>query len=180
MRCKRPHRRLIQRWHAARLLDLDIRRPAVARDVKRHIDPLRMRDARVHFVLQPVLRNFLLHHPHVPGVAGCQNRPPPPVKSKPPLAPPALNIPYGPLTGPPSPNGTTLLASSCGGCGSGFRRVGVRWLWLGLLFGFLLRNRNRVRVLSLPTVLGLRFRHALGLVRQHVLGLHWIGAAEAR
>src|ERR1051325_3601082 len=50
--------------------------------------------------------------------------PPPPVKPNPPLAPPTLNVPYGPLIGPPWPNGTMLFASSTG-CGSGFRLVAL-------------------------------------------------------
>src|SRR5438132_1413341 len=51
--------------------------------------------------------------------------PPPPVKPNPPFAPPALNVPYGPLTGPPCPKGTTLLASSTGGGGD----FGTRFGW---------------------------------------------------
>src|SRR5256885_13328673 len=50
--------------------------------------------------------------------------PPPPVKPNPPLAPPTLNVPYGPLTGPPWPNGTMLFASSTGSV-PGFRLVAL-------------------------------------------------------
>src|SRR5579863_4008974 len=63
--------------------------------------------------------------------------PPPPVNPNPPLAPPALKVPYGPLTGPPCPKGTTLFASTCG-CGSGFRWVSLTTgLGFGLVFAFL-------------------------------------------
>ena len=40
------------------------------------------------------------------------------MKPNPPLAPLALNVPYGPLTGPPCPKGTSLSASTrAAGCG---------------------------------------------------------------
>src|SRR5439155_9628012 len=41
-----------------------------------------------------------------------------------------LKTEYGPLTGPPSPNGTTLFAS-CTGSGGG-----LRWVAVGCLTGF--------------------------------------------
>src|SRR5271157_790317 len=44
--------------------------------------------------------------------------PEPPVKLRPPLVPPTANDPYGPLTGPPWPNGilfSSTLATSLGG-----------------------------------------------------------------
>src|SRR5215467_13846365 len=40
--------------------------------------------------------------------------PPPPVNPNPPFAPPALNVLYGPLTGPPSPYGTWFDSSGSG------------------------------------------------------------------
>src|SRR5437667_11307006 len=40
----------------------------VAHDIESDIHPLRRADARIHFVFQPIFRNFLLHHFHVPGV----------------------------------------------------------------------------------------------------------------
>src|SRR6185437_12503775 len=42
---------------------------AVTHYVKSDVHPLRGRNARVHFVLQPILRNFLLHYAHIPGIA---------------------------------------------------------------------------------------------------------------
>src|ERR1700689_3697519 len=39
---------------------------SIAGDVKRKIDAARLGDSGIHFVLQPVLRNLLLHHPYVP------------------------------------------------------------------------------------------------------------------
>src|SRR5215467_10193594 len=58
--------------------------------------------------------------------------PPPPVKPNAPFAPPALNMLYGPLTGPPSPYGTRLSSGS----GSGFFLL-VMLGGLGLIFEFL-------------------------------------------
>src|SRR5450432_1498874 len=52
---QRPYRRLIQRGHAARLLDLHVRRMPASFDVKRHIDPVSILNSRIDFVLQPVL-----------------------------------------------------------------------------------------------------------------------------
>src|SRR5581483_10061756 len=43
--------------------------------------------------------------------------PPVPVKPNPPFALGVLNVPYGPLTGPPWPKGTTLLGSGSGSTG---------------------------------------------------------------
>src|SRR5439155_24050375 len=58
----------------------------------------------------------------------------PPVKPTPPVATPALNVPYHPLTGPPCPKGTTLFASSPGS-GSGFRLLALVSC-LGFFFAF--------------------------------------------
>src|SRR5580704_3021259 len=47
--------------------------------------------------------------------------PVPPLKLRPPFAPPAENEPYGPLTGPPSPKGILLSSSTFATClGGGF------------------------------------------------------------
>src|SRR5580765_6496486 len=60
--------------------------------------------------------------------------PPPPVIPKPPLAPPALNEPYGPLTGPPSPKATWLSSDS--GAAWAFCFDSVICFCLGLIFLF--------------------------------------------
>src|SRR5207245_10790958 len=65
-------RRLIQGGHAARLLHLHIRRTSVALNIEGDIDPLRLGDARVAFILQPVFRNFRLHHAYVPGLTSAE------------------------------------------------------------------------------------------------------------
>src|SRR5579862_7331862 len=46
--------------------------------------------------------------------------PVPPLKLSPPLAPPAENDPYGPLTGPPSPKGILLSSTLATSFGGGF------------------------------------------------------------
>src|SRR5208282_2141346 len=69
------------------------------------------------------------YHPYL-----VPKSPPPPVTPKPPLAPPAANVPYGPLTGPPSPKATWLVSSS--GCGSGLALVGAGGFF-GLILEFL-------------------------------------------
>ena len=53
----------------------------VARDIERDVHPLRRRDSRIDFVLQPVLRNLLLDHMHVPRVL-CAKIPAAPGDSK--------------------------------------------------------------------------------------------------
>ena len=40
----------------------------VTHHIESDVHPLRCADARVDFVFQPVFRNFLLHHFHVPGI----------------------------------------------------------------------------------------------------------------
>src|SRR5208337_5249379 len=61
------HRRDVERRHTARLFDLDVRRMSVARDIERQINPLRLHDPWIDFILQPVLGDFPLHGLHVPG-----------------------------------------------------------------------------------------------------------------
>src|ERR1039458_9044443 len=64
---KSPDRRLVQRRHTARLLDLDIQRVTVACYIEGQINAFRLRDARVYFILQPVFGDFPLHGLYVPG-----------------------------------------------------------------------------------------------------------------
>src|ERR1019366_4839100 len=64
---KSPDRRLVQRRHTARLLDLDIQRVTVACYIESQINAFRLRDARVYFILQPVFGDFPLHGLYVPG-----------------------------------------------------------------------------------------------------------------
>src|SRR5438876_7184170 len=61
-----------------------------------------------------------------------------------------LNIEYGPLTGPPSPNGTTLLASSTGWGG------GLRWLGVGCGtgFGFIFAFFSGIGIASFSSMTG--------------------------
>src|SRR6266446_10178935 len=63
---ERADRRLVKRRHAARLLDPNVRRVAVACDIKRYINPFRLCDARIDFILQPVFGDLSLHGLHVP------------------------------------------------------------------------------------------------------------------
>src|SRR5208283_5737311 len=69
---QRAYRRNIQRRHAARLLHLHVGRTSVARNVKGDVYPLRRSDPRVDFVLEPVLRNLLLNHAHVPRILDAE------------------------------------------------------------------------------------------------------------
>src|SRR5713101_1476524 len=64
-----PCGRYIQGRNTARLLDLHILGRSVACNVEGQIDPIRRRDPRIDFILQPVLRDLLLYHLHVPGKA---------------------------------------------------------------------------------------------------------------
>src|SRR5208283_923443 len=64
--------RVIERGHAAGLLDLHVERVAVAGDIEGDVDALSGRDAGIDLVLQPVLRDFLLDDLHVPAVAGAE------------------------------------------------------------------------------------------------------------
>src|SRR4051794_15797083 len=41
---------------------------AVSHHVESDVHPLRGRNARVHFILEPIFRYFLLHNPHIPGI----------------------------------------------------------------------------------------------------------------
>src|SRR5260370_34751265 len=59
-----------------------------------------------------------------------------------------LNIEYGPLTGPPSPNGTTLLACSTGG------GCGLRWVAVGCGTGFFLAFFSAIGIASLSSTIG--------------------------
>src|SRR5689334_20387243 len=45
---------------------------SVPHDIEGDVYALGRRDARVHFVFQPIFGNFLLHDFHVPGVAGTE------------------------------------------------------------------------------------------------------------
>src|ERR1043166_8218615 len=65
---QRPDGRLIKRGHAARLLNLYVRRPAVALDIERQIKTIGVCDARINLILEPILGYFLVYPPDIPGV----------------------------------------------------------------------------------------------------------------
>ena len=69
---QRPHRRLIQRGNAARLLHSNIFRLARARDLKVDVNPARRVDIGIDFVLQPVLRNLAPHRVDIPAEAAAE------------------------------------------------------------------------------------------------------------
>src|ERR1022692_4284916 len=74
----------------------------------------------------------------------------PPVKLRPPFAPPAANDPYGPLTGPPWPNGTRLSSTLAISFGAGFFCADSRGPFflasgagIGIALGSSLRSEER-------------------------------------
>src|ERR1700687_469560 len=69
---KRPDRRLVERWYAARLLNLDVRRGGDACNSKSYINPFRLREPRVDFVLQPVFGDLSLHGLDVPRIPAAE------------------------------------------------------------------------------------------------------------
>src|SRR5208283_5485203 len=66
------HRRNVERRNSAGLLDLHIRRMTVACDVERDVDTVRFFDARIDFVLQPILGHLALYRLHIPGEAAAE------------------------------------------------------------------------------------------------------------
>src|ERR1700758_76547 len=68
----RANRRLIQRRHAAGLLDPHVSRLAAATDVELHVHPIGGADAGIDLVLKPVLRDLLLDDPHIPCVCAAE------------------------------------------------------------------------------------------------------------
>src|SRR4029077_7533575 len=64
--------RLIERGHAARLLDLYISRAPGTVNIKLHVHPIGLVNVGIDFVFEPVLRYFLLPDPHIPGIRGSE------------------------------------------------------------------------------------------------------------
>src|SRR6476646_746515 len=116
---------------------------AVAHYVKGDVDALRGRNAWVHLVLEPVLRDFLLYHAHIPGVARAE------------IAAPAgeAEAALGAVGAEVSVGAADRSALSEGNHVVGFdgrRRLrllmGRADLWRRLRLNDLVRDRNRLRI----------------------------------
>src|ERR1700674_1641399 len=154
-----PRGRLVQRWDTTRLFHLNVCGMAVAHYVERDIHPLRGRYARVDFVFQPVLRNFLLHHADIPGIARSEIAATA-GKTETTLGSVGAEGAIRYADRPAMPEGNHVFGLNLG--------LGLRLLMRGsvlqyrLDLGGLVRNRNRVRFLLHR--LGLRLRESLGIV----------------
>src|SRR5262249_36582179 len=165
---KSPYSRLVQRRHAAGLLNLHIARAAVASDVKGEIHAISRTDARINLILQPVLGNFLLNNLHIPGV----------LISKVSATTGNAKSSFGAADAeravwtanrPALAKGNNVV--------SFFDRLRFRFTFggaaLGLCFllGVLIGNRNRFRFFHFRLRLWVRLRKPLGFICEHVLGL---------